>query len=151
METVDGASFKPHVFSALMFGSGQAQAIDLTYNLQVRNSILCALAAVLLLLASPLDCFSQLANELLSPCCASRHCNPAGQSRACCQVKLFQTSQYFQAAKKSPLPALDFSAAPAEPVAQFRLLADFSNSLAGCTAHAPPGGPCCNTNLPLLI
>ena len=37
--------------------------------------------AALLLLLNPLDCFSQLAVQQLHSCCASRHCNPAKQTR----------------------------------------------------------------------
>ncbi|MBZ5591028.1 MAG: hypothetical protein LAP39_02250 [Acidobacteriia bacterium] len=111
--------------------------------------ILFPLAAVLLL-ANPLDCFSQLAGEQPSPCCASRHCNPAGQSRACCQTKLFENGQYYQEAKKSPVPAPDLSSTPVEAILQFQPATTFSFSLVDLNVHAPPGEPS-TINLPLLI
>ena len=106
--------------------------------------------SAILLLANPLDCYSQLANEQPSSCCASRHCNPAGQSRACCKVQLFQHGQYFQAAKKAPLPAPDLSSAPVSLLTHFESLESFSLSLTDQNVHAPPGAPS-NVNLPLLI
>ena len=111
--------------------------------------ILFALAAVLILV-NPLDCFSQLANERPASCCASRHCNPAAQNRACCQVELFQYSQYFQAAKKAPMPAPDFSAVPVNFTPQFESAANISWALVDFDVHAPPGEPASH-NLPLLI
>ena len=113
------------------------------------KSILFALAAVLLLV-NPLDCFSQLASERPSSCCASRHCNPAGQSRACCQVELFQYSQYFQVAKKAPIPSPDFSAVPVDFTPPFEWAASSSWALVDFDVHAPPGEPGSH-NLPLLI
>jgi len=108
--------------------------------------LLLALAAVLLLL-NPLDCFSQLADQQLNSCCASRHCNPAKQTRECCKVKLFENSQVFQSAKKCSVPAPDLAALPVEPVQQASLTsavpADFE-------IHSPPGD-CSSINLPLLI
>ena len=111
--------------------------------------ILFTLAAVLLL-ANPLDCFSQLASERPSSCCASRHCNPAGQSRICCQVELFQYSQYFQAARKIPMPAPDFSAVPVDFTPQVDWAASVAWVLVDFDVHAPPGEPGSH-NLPLLI
>jgi hypothetical protein len=111
--------------------------------------ILLGLAAALLL-ANPLDCYSQLATEQPSSCCASRHCNPAGASRSCCKVKLFENAQYYQAGKKSSVPALDFSAMPVEPAPQLESLAAFSRSVVDLIVHPPPGD-LRNTSLPLLI
>jgi hypothetical protein len=118
-------------------------------NLRRWKPILFLLAAVLVL-ANPLDCFSQLVSEQPSSCCASRHCNPAGQSRTCCQVQLFQYGQYFQTAKKSPLPAPDLSVAPVSLLTHFESLESFLLSRTGQNVHAPPGEPS-NVNLPLLI
>ena len=108
------------------------------------------LMAAVLVLANPLDCFSQLATEQPSSCCASRHCNPAGQSRACCQVQLFQSGQYFETAKKSPLPSPDLSVATVTLLPHFETLQNFSRALVDQDVHAPPGETH-SVNLPLLI
>lgn len=106
--------------------------------------------SAVLVLANPLDCFSQLASEQPSSCCASRHCNPAGQSRACCQVQLFQSGQYFQTVKKSPLPAPHLSLVPVSLLSHFEPLENFSRALNDQDVHAPPGESR-NVSLPLLI
>ena len=106
--------------------------------------------SAVLLLANPLDCFSQLVNEQPSSCCASRHCNPAGQSRACCKVQLFQSGQYFETAKKSPLPARDVTVAAVTLLANFNPLENFWRAVTDQDVHPPPGETH-NVNLPLLI
>jgi len=111
--------------------------------------LLLALAAVLLLL-NPLDCFSQLADQQLHSCCASRHCNPAKQTRDCCKVKLFQNPQVFQSAKKCSVPAPDVAALPVEPIQPASLMLDVSAVPADFEIHSPPGD-CSSINLPLLI
>jgi len=111
--------------------------------------LLLALAAVLLLL-NPLDCFSQLADQQLQSCCASRHCNPAKQTRDCCKVKLFQNPQVFQSAKKCSVPAPDLAALPVQPIQPACLMLDVSAIPADFEIHSPPGD-CSSINLPLLI
>jgi len=106
--------------------------------------------SAVLLLANPLDCFSQLADEQPSSCCASRHCNPAGQNRACCKVQLFQSGQYLQAVKKAPLPAPSLSLGPVSLLPRFEPLENFSRAVNDQDVHAPPGESR-NINLPLLI
>jgi len=111
--------------------------------------ILLPLAAVLLL-ANPLDCFSQLAGEQPSSCCASRHCKPVNQSRTCCKVTLFQYAQYFETAPKAPLPAPDVTAAPVAPVQHFDLTVTVALLEPDVNEHAPPGAYS-HSSLPLLI
>lgn len=119
-------------------GTGQAAAPVLPYNLRSPKPLLLALAAVLLLL-NPLDCFSQLADQQLHSCCASRHCNPTQQTRACCKVKLFENPQVFQGAKKCSVPAPDLAAVPVEPVHAANLTPDVSAVLLDFDIHSPPG------------
>ena len=108
------------------------------------------LASAVLLLANPLDCFSQLAGEQLSSCCAARHCNPAKSSLGCCKVKLFGYSQYFQAGKKSPAPFPDLSSTPVEPIQTLAQAVNLARTPVDLNVHAPPGVPG-NVILPLLI
>jgi hypothetical protein len=63
---------------------------------------------------------------------------------------LFQYGQYFQTAKKSPLPAPDLSVAPVSLLDHFESFENFSRSLTDQDVHAPPGEPR-SVNLPLLI
>ena len=111
--------------------------------------LLLALAAVLLLL-NPLDCFSQLADQQLHSCCASRHCNPAKQTRECCKAKLFENPQVFQSAKKCSVPAPDLAALPIEPVHAASLTPEIPAVPLDFEIHSPPGD-CSSINLPLLI
>jgi hypothetical protein len=117
--------------------------------LVTRKPVLLLIAAVLLL-ANPLDCFSQLAGEQPSSCCAARQCHPAKSSLGCCKVKLFEYSQYFQAGEKSPLPSLDLSSTPVETIQPLMPALSFTRMLADVHVHAPPGLPS-NVLLPLLI
>jgi hypothetical protein len=63
---------------------------------------------------------------------------------------LFQSGQYFETAKKSPLPSPDLSVAPVSLLTHFGSFESFSVSLTYQNVHAPPGEPR-NVNLPLLI